>query len=141
MMSQTAVEALVTDLFEALNSGDPGQVGALYTADYRGNDVGQAGGVSGREAVVRSYSRLIAAFPDARFEGESLVSGERVALIWTMRGTHRGPFLNVPATGREVEIRGVSVLAIANGQFASGTRIWDVAGFLRQVRLIPELPE
>jgi steroid delta-isomerase-like uncharacterized protein len=99
------------------------------------------GAGAGPAAVERTFARLLRAFPDAVFTGDTIVEGDRVALAWTLRGTHKAPFLNVPATGRTVEFRGVSMLTVADGLIVRGTRIWDVAGFLRSVRLLPELPE
>ena len=38
-------------------------------------------------------------------------------------------------------LHGVSMLTVADGLIVRGARIWDVAGFLRAVRLLPELPK
>jgi predicted ester cyclase len=56
-----------------------------------------------------------------------------------MSGTQRGAFMGIPATGRFVEVRGVSILTIENGLIARGTNIWDTAGLLRALHLLPEL--
>jgi steroid delta-isomerase-like uncharacterized protein len=140
-MRDQAIERLIEALMGALNDHDPHGVSLLYAPTYNGIDVGQPGAEDGRAAVERTFARLLRAFPDAVFTGDSIVEGERVALAWTLRGTHLAPFLNVPATGRTVEFHGVSMLTVADGLIVRGSRIWDVAGFLRSVRLLPELPE
>lgn len=133
--------ALMSALIDALNAHDLDRVAACYALSYVGDDVGQASPENGRQRVRESYARLLRAFPDAHFDSETLVHGDRVALIWTMSGTHLGTFVNVPPTGRTIAFRGVSVLTIAGSEIASGQRIWDMAAFLRSVRLLPELPD
>lgn len=141
MADNIPTTTLMNELIDALNAHDLDRIGACYAVNFAGEDVGRAGPESGREMVRQSYARLLRAFPDAHFDAETLIHGDRAALIWTMSGTHQGTFLNVPATGRKIAFRGVSVLTIAGGEIISGHRIWDIAGFLRSVRLLPELPD
>jgi steroid delta-isomerase-like uncharacterized protein len=85
-------------------------------------------------------SRYLRAFPDLEFIGqETIVQGQRAALVWKAHGTHRGPLMNIPATNRATEIRGMSVLTVEDERITRGTSIWDVAGFLRSIGLLPEL--
>jgi steroid delta-isomerase-like uncharacterized protein len=80
------------------------------------------------------------AFPDLHFTPEEIiVQDDRAVLAWIGRGTHRGKLMNIPATGRSVEIRGVSLLTIKDNQVQRGLYIWDVAGLLRTLGLLPEL--
>jgi steroid delta-isomerase-like uncharacterized protein len=130
---------LVSDLLAAWNAHDVERAAAFYAPDYVGTDVGHAApqhGPRGRTAVLRAYIR---AFPDIQFDGDVLVEGERAVLIWTMRGTHHGTIMHIPPTGRRVAVRGVSVLTIADGLIVRGETIWDTAGFLRALGLLPEL--
>jgi steroid delta-isomerase-like uncharacterized protein len=140
-MRDPAMDQLVRDLLAALNSRDPERIGALYAPGFVGDDVGQPGTEQGRAGVIRTYRRFLQAFPDATFSGEAVVEPPRVALAWIMRGTHKGAFLRIPPSGRSIELRGVSFMTVADGLFVQGARIWDVAAFLRQARLLPELSE
>ena len=42
-------------------------------------------------------------------------------------------FVNNPATGKKVEVDGVSIDRIENGQVASGFDAWDELGLLKQL--------
>ena len=59
--------------------------------------------------------------------------------MWTARGTRRGPLLNIPATGRQVEVRGVSVLTYRERKLFRALYLWDLAGLLRDIGLLPSL--
>lgn len=133
------VAQLVGELLAAWNAHDMDGAARFYAPDYVGTDVGHAApqhGPRGRIAVLRAYIR---AFPDLRFDGEVLVEGQRAVLLWSMHGTHRGTIMHIPPTGRRVTVRGVSVLTVADGLITRGETIWDTAGFLRALGLLPEL--
>ncbi len=135
-----AITQLVTELLEAWNAHDPDRVAAFYAQTYEGTDVGEANPLRGPEAVRQMVMRYLRAFPDLEFiEHEMIVESQRAALMWRVRGTHRGPLMNIPATNRPTEIRGMSLLTMEGGKIAHETSIWDVAGFLRSIGLLPEL--
>lgn len=133
------VAQLVTDLLEAWNAHDIERMAAFYAPDYEGIDIAQAQPQRGPEERCRVLASYVRAFPDLYFTGEMIAQGNRVALIWTMRGTHRGTLMHIPPTGREVDVRGVSVLTVEDGKVVRGLNIWDMAGLLRALKLLPEL--
>jgi steroid delta-isomerase-like uncharacterized protein len=130
---------LVMNLLDAWNSHDLRRVATFYAPDYEGIDVGQAQPQRGSRERVRVLAAYMRAFPDLYFTGEPLVEGNRAVLVWTMRGTHRGTLMRIPPTGRCVEVRGVSVLTIEHGLVTRGLTIWDTAGLLRSLGLLPDL--
>ncbi|MCC7354899.1 MAG: ester cyclase [Anaerolineae bacterium] len=134
------IARLVAELTDAWNVNDVELVTSFYAWDYEGTDVGEAALQRGPEGIRQTLARYGRAFPDLRFiVGETIVQGNRVALIWTARGTHQGIFMNIPPTGRTIEVRGVSLLTIEDGKVTHGLYIWDVAGMLRAIGLLPEL--
>ena len=135
-----AITQIVTELVEAWNAHNPERVAALYAPAYEGTDVGEASPQRGPQAVRQMVARYLGAFPDLEFtEQETIFQGQRAALMWMARGTHRGPLMNIPATNRPTEIRGMSLLIVEDGKITREASIWDVAGFLRSIGLLPEL--
>lgn len=66
------------------------------------------------------------AFPDSTIEILQMVEdGDRVAIHWQTRGTHKGQFMDVPATGRAVTVSGASFLRFENDKLAEEWVIWD----------------
>jgi hypothetical protein len=47
--------------------------------------------------------------------------------------------MNIPPTGRQVQVRGVSIIEVKDGLIVRGQYIWDLAGMLRHMGLLPEL--
>ena len=135
-----AIANLVANMMTAWNHHDLDRLVTFYTPDYQGTDVGESGPQNGLEGLRRSLASYIEAFPDIHFVTDSLiVQGNQLALAWTARGTHLGKLMNIPPTGRPVEVRGVSLLTVENNKFSRGFYIWDVAGLLRNIGLLPEL--
>lgn len=134
--SLTVIEQLVA----AWNAHDPVRVAEWYTEDCYGLDVAIAQPQIGRAGVQRMFEAYYQAFPDLEIRPDDImVDGERVALFWTAYATHRGPILNIPPSGRRVTARGVNRLVLRDGKVHESLTIWDVAGMLRGLGLLPDL--
>lgn len=125
---------------EAWNSHDMENVIRFYSPDYIGEDVGQPSPLRGRAAMRTMLKNYWRAFPDLKFKVIStLVEGSRIAILWIGEGTHQGTIMNIPPTGHKVEVRGVSIIDVVDGLVVRGQYIWDMAGMLRHMGLLPEL--
>jgi steroid delta-isomerase-like uncharacterized protein len=92
------------------------------------------GDVYGPEGVRIDLAEWRGAFPDLEVAIEDLVAeGNRVATRFVLRGTHRGPFLALPATGRAVEVGGVEVHRVGGGRLAESWVSLDGFALLRQL--------
>jgi steroid delta-isomerase-like uncharacterized protein len=134
--------ALVADALAAWNAHDAEALAALAAPDFEGTDSAEAGVATGPEGFRRQAGLYLTAFPDLHLTFDEVIAdGTRVAIRWTSRGTHRGPFLHIPPTGRTLHGHGVTLLVVERGRIRRSERVWDVAGFLRAVGLLPDLPE
>jgi steroid delta-isomerase-like uncharacterized protein len=65
------------------------------------------------------------AFPDGREEIQDLVAeGDMVMARWIFRGTHQGTFMNIPRTGKPIEVTGYGMYRFEDGQI-----VWDTVSF------------
>lgn len=137
----TADLAIYADIINrAWNSHEIANVLSFYSPDYEGSDVGQAEPVKGHEGLRTMLETQWQAFPDLHFiVTNTVVQGCQVVSIWQAEGTHRGPIMNIPPTGRWVQVRGVSIIEVKDGLVVRGQYIWDLAGMLRHMGLLPEL--
>ncbi len=103
-MSIEANKALLRHLEQVFNQHDVDALGEVFHADYVEQEPppGMGPGLAGLQAWMAMF---FAAFPDLRwtFE-EQIAEGNKVASRSTWQGTHQGPFLGIPPTGKEVTV-------------------------------------
>ena len=134
------LKKLIHDLVEAWNSHDADQLPSFYTNDYEGVDVAYAAPHAGQQGIRQLFVRWWQAFPDLHFTSNNvIIQGNCAVLDWTACGTHQGTMMNIPATKRRIEVRGITILTITGGKVQKAVHVWDVAGLLRMIGLLPEL--
>lgn len=132
--------ALAAEMTAAWNAHDPAAVAALCAEDYEGENVGEPAPHYGPAGMAASVATYLTAFPDLHFAIEDVViQGDRVVQVWRVTATHLGPLMKIPPTGRRITITGASLLTYRGDQLHRAKYIWDVAGLLRAVGLLPEL--
>ena len=88
----------------------------------------------GIESIKQWYRSLWAAFPDVRITlGNLVAEGDFVANNFRLQGTHRGAFLGVPASGKRVDVEGVTILKFADEKCVERWSQTDVMGIMRQI--------
>jgi predicted ester cyclase len=91
------------------------------------------------EAAKQEAADFRRGFPDVVSTIEDLIAeGDKVAARWRARATHRGEYVGVPATGREVEFTGISVYRIEGDRIAESWTVEDELGLMRQIGAVPE---
>lgn len=136
-MSTEQSKAIVRRLHEEVfKKSNLDLVDELVTGDYV---VHQPDGDQGREHFTGVLPAFGAAFPDMKFTFEDLF-GERdkVAVRFTMRGTHEGEFMGAPPTGKEVTVTGIVIERVEDGKVAENWVERDNLGLLKQLDLVPE---
>ncbi len=89
----------------------------------------------GREWFKMRARAVQAAFGDRSVSVDDLfVDGDRIAWRWTLTGTHVGPFLETPPTGKRVTLRGVNFQRVRDGAVVEHWTLADLAGLTRQLR-------
>ena len=99
-----------------------------------------AGPVPDPERVERGSAAVAEAFPDLRTaEADSVKEGDKVAFRWLLSGTHEKEFMGVAATGRRVEVMGMDIVRVADGEIVEHWGEFDAMGLLRQIGVIPPI--
>ena len=95
----------------------------------------------GPEEFVAFARRIRGAFPDMNFVVEDAFGAEdKVVLRWSARMTHLGDYPGMPATGKPVQITGITIVRIANKQIVEGWDNWDQLGMLKQIGVYAPSP-
>jgi predicted ester cyclase len=121
-------KAVVRQVLEAFNSGETAVIDKVAHAELK-DHTPVARTRPGREGMKQQIATIHEAFPDARFEEETMISeGDMVFLRWRMTGTHKGRmFRGAEPTGREVTHYGHEILRIRDGQIVEHLDYFDRA--------------
>lgn len=131
----------IRDLFQGINAQDPDRVLPFYAADCESLDVSRALLKKGHAGLREALNEWWGAFPDLWFTPQTLVvQAGQLACYWTAEGTHQGVFMSMPPSGRRLEVCGVSLLTVCAGRIIRDVHLWDMAGLLRSMKLLPDLP-
>jgi steroid delta-isomerase-like uncharacterized protein len=128
--NRTLVRRFIEDFWAG---GDLSRVEEFLAPDYVEHNLlpGQAPGLEGYK---RRFLALRAAFPDVGIAiDDMLAERDRVMARVTIEGTHLGPFLGQPASGRMVRMAAINVYRVANGRIVERWGVQDLYGLLRQI--------
>ena len=139
-ISMSTTHQILITLLDALNTHDLARLRHVFAPYFRGTDCAQPGTISGLDGVRTSVQFYLDAFPDLTLQLIDVQIGEQgAAVYWSARGTHHGPWMNIPPTGREVNVQGMWMLSVEKSRITRGRSVWDVAGLLRAIGLLPDL--
>lgn len=94
------------------------------------------------EAVKHHVGEWLNGFPDLRFTVEQMIAEEdRVVSQSMMQGTHKGAWLGIAPTGKEVSVRLTVTQRIENGKIVEDWVLVEALGLFQQLGLIPATEE
>lgn len=74
------------------------------------------------------------AFPDIKYTVEDMIEeGDKVVARWTTQGTHKGTFMGIPPTGKQVTFSGIEIIRIKDGQAVEEWEEFDRARLMQQL--------
>ncbi len=93
----------------------------------------------GPESMRQLIAMLRTAFPDLHFAIEELIAeGDIVAGRLTMHGTHEGPLIGMPPTGRPVRQAHMHFVRFRDGKAIEHWGVRDDMGMMRQLGAAPQ---
>ncbi|WP_458922995.1 ester cyclase [Flavitalea antarctica] len=121
---------------EGLNNGDVSVANEVFHHDC----IVHINGNTRRDLTVEQFTEMVAglfvAFPDLHFTIEDqFSSGHKFSTRWTATGSNTGPFGDMPATGKKVEIEGHIIDYVVDGKVAKRWEIWDQMAMMQQLGL------
>lgn len=122
---------------DAWNAGDVDALDAIMTPDVVNHSPlpGQPAGVAGfKQAILWMRGGV----PDLTITIDSAVAeGDLVSTRWTGTGTHAGPLMGIPATGKHVTVSGIDICRIADERIVEYWQELDTLSMLQQLGVIP----
>ena len=123
---------------EAFNKGNLAVLDEIFLANYVDHVPSPPGLPSGLEGLKGFISMLRAAFPDLYYTtDDEIAEGDKVVQRVTVRGTHKGEFAGMPATGKQATWTEIHISRHAGGKIVEHWANLDQLGMLQQLGVIP----
>ncbi|WP_373876555.1 ester cyclase [Paenibacillus spongiae] len=121
---------------EVHNNGNFDQIGEIIHPQFVLHHAGGEEHVTLKQAI-EITKRYLSSFPDMHFRIEQVIEKvDKVVAQTTFTGTHKGPMLNIPATGKSVVIQSVHIFRLENGKISEVWLYRDDLGLMRQLGVI-----
>ena len=132
-------KAIVRRLYEQVwNKRRVEVVDELISPSHALNDPVASNSQIGPELYKQRVAEFTTSFPDLRFTIEDMIcEKEKVAVSWIISGTHKGEFMDIPATGLKVSVEGITIHHVANGKILDSSARWNALGLMRQLGQAP----
>jgi steroid delta-isomerase-like uncharacterized protein len=129
----------VADFMDAVwNRGDLQAVDRFLADEYTiHSDPGDPwdGATLSRAAFKERLVTSRAPFPDLHFDLTDVIAeDDRVAIAWSMRGTQTGALGTFPATGRYINVLGMTVYYFRAGRITGHRQVVDRLSVMSQLR-------
>ncbi|WP_455283741.1 ester cyclase [[Eubacterium] cellulosolvens] len=122
---------------EIYNKKNLGAVDQFYATDWVCHPwpPGMPPGLDGmKQRMKHDYLAL----PDMQVKLEDMLAeGDKIACRWTATATHKGEFMGMPPTNKQVTITGVHIDRIAGGKIAETWNYSDMMGLMQQLGMKP----
>jgi predicted ester cyclase len=110
--------------------------------DYVATDVvwhnAPPGLAPGIEGYKQFFPMLYAGFPDYHATVEDIIAaGDKVVHRFTGRGTHKGEWMGIAPTGKQVTATGILIYRITGGKIVEEWLQYDVMGLMQQLGAVP----
>jgi len=137
MITLESNKQLCRDYFQAFLKRDTEWMQRHIAPGFVRHDPGLPFEVRGPEGVAQLHDALLPAFPDMHLPLEDFVAeGEKVLVRLRVQATHTGPFGDMAATGRRIDIGVLDLFQIRDGVLSELWALLDNLGMLKQLGAI-----
>jgi steroid delta-isomerase-like uncharacterized protein len=124
---------------QVVNEGDLAVIDELVASDFV-DHTPLPGLPPNREGIRQTIGMMREAFPDIEVTIEDIIAeDDKVVSRQTTRGTHKGEFMGVPPTGREVTWTGILMFRIREGKIVDQWLEQDTMGLMQQLGAVPDI--
>ncbi|MBT8306527.1 MAG: ester cyclase [Maribacter sp.] len=93
--------------------------------------------VVGITNVQEFYANYLTGFSNIEFTIVDVFGqGDKIMKHWNFKGTHSGDFFGIPATGKMVDIDGVTLVKMKNGKITQEQDFMDNMAFMQQLGIL-----
>lgn len=127
-------EAKARAVFEMFNTNDLGELENLVAADFVDHQMPPEITSTGHQALREMMAMYHTSMPDLHQEWlDASTSGDRTYIHYRLTGTNTGPWGDMPATGKAVDVKGVDILRFADG------KVVEHWGYMEDMKMMQQL--
>lgn len=122
---------------EVINQGNLDVIDKLMAPDYVEHNPfpGQAPGIEGLKQM---FAMMRAAFPDLHSATEDMIAeGDKVVMRAMTRGTHKGEFMGIAPTGKQITMTEIHIIQVRDGKGVAHWGEGDALGMMQQLGVVP----
>ena len=136
-MSTETNKKLVSELFNAIDTGDMARVKNIYSDDAKYTMAGIPGTMD-----FNGFMQAAGAFLNAFSQGRhviktQLAEGDRVSTYLEWHAVHTSPFNGIPASHKPVKIQAITNNTIRNGKITEHIAMMDTISLMQQIGAMP----
>jgi steroid delta-isomerase-like uncharacterized protein len=122
---------------DVVSEGKLEVVDELCSAEYVDHDP-FPGTSADLDGLKESVTIIRSAFPDIEATPDDIVvEGDRLAVRSTMRATHEGDFMGVPASGKKIEVANYDFVRFEGDKAVEHWGVIDSAALMEQIGAVP----
>lgn len=141
-MSIEENKKIAKEFTERFGSGDSSVVDELLIENYVGHVLsGKGWDITDKNVIKQTNDDGHVGFPDYSMTINDIIAeGDKVYVLSTKTGTHKGDFLGIPATGNQISAFRFALYRLEDGKIAESWVGEDFAQF-QQIGVLPTLAE
>ncbi|MDR6842637.1 ester cyclase [Pseudoxanthomonas sacheonensis] len=137
-MTTESNKQVMSRFLEFINTASEALAQELISTDAVFHVPGRADPVKGPEGYLEIIAMMRSGFSDIQWTLEEMIAeDDKIAARFIMRGTHKGLFFGVPATGKSIQVQAMNIYRLSDGKFVEERGQPDLLGLLQQIGAIP----
>lgn len=133
--------SLVKKVFdEVYTKGNITSMDQFFSNDVKMHDPASPNFKGGLAALKEKENMYKKAFPTKQMKIEEILATEdnRVVVLWSCQGVQKGELQDIPPSGKNFKITGISVYTLQNDKITDIYQNWDRLSLLEQLGAIEE---
>jgi steroid delta-isomerase-like uncharacterized protein len=139
-MSAEEIRALERRYFEECNKGKAAAMAVIDETCATNFVYHNATGmdIHGLKGFKQSENEIFTALPDLRFTVDDIIAeGDKVAVRWTVTGTHKGAFMGILPTNKKITYWAIEINRLSNGKIVESWSRTDTLSLMQQLGVVP----
>jgi len=121
---------------EIFNQGKFQVADEIYSKTFVNHGIHHDVGLKEDQNAARGWKL---AFPDLKMTVlQEIAEGDLVTVLWVGSGTNTGEGNGLPATGKKIEGRGITIWRIVNGKITEEWSEFDQLDMMKQLGMLPD---